>query len=265
MTTAGFLDEQQHQRPGAAIKAGGCSGGTADVVDAYHRQHGQDQQASSNQHNPHPILTPGTNFNDHHHRHHQQHQTNQEHLNMKQVAPNTAPSLANLQYDNIIQQHSHINQDHQQHTNHPGSNQRPNRLYIINQEYNRRDAGKDIDDKFSDEDDVYDNEDDNDNDEDDDDSSEAQLAVASAEEYAAKIIKLQQACLIPLKEDLADWLNKILKISSITTENFMDKLDNGVIICRLAKIISLWCEQQLTETEAEEFTANNVSNNCLIR
>lgn len=83
--------------------------------------------------------------------------------------------------------------------------------------------------------------------------SEALLAVASAEEYAAKITKLQQACLTPLKEDLADWLNKILNTSQITTENFMDKLDNGVIICRLAKIISLWCEQQLT---AE---TNNVS------
>lgn len=65
------------------------------------------------------------------------------------------------------------------------------------------------------------------------------------EEYAAKIAKIQQACLTPLKEDLADWLNNIMKISYITTENFMDKLDNGVVVCRLAKIISQWCEQQL--------------------
>lgn len=83
--------------------------------------------------------------------------------------------------------------------------------------------------------------------EDNHESSDEELtAVASAEEYAAKIIKLQQACLIPLKEDLAEWLNKILKTSNITIENFMDTLDNGVIICRLAKIISSWCEQQLT-------------------
>lgn len=87
----------------------------------------------------------------------------------------------------------------------------------------------------------------NDNQDDDDEMfGEALLAVASAEEYAAKIIKIQQACLIPLKEDLADWLNKILKTSQMTKENFMDKLENGVIICRLAKIISLWCEQQIT-------------------
>jgi len=74
--------------------------------------------------------------------------------------------------------------------------------------------------------------------------SEALLAVASAEEYAARIIKIQQACLTPLKEDLADWLNKIMNVSTITTDNFMEKLDNGVIICHLAKIISRWCQQQ---------------------
>jgi len=93
-----------------------------------------------------------------------------------------------------------------------------------------------------------------DRDDSDEDSSEAiQMAVVTAEEYAAKIIKLQQACLIPLKEDLADWLNKILKTSHISSTNFMDKLDNGVIICRLAKIISLWCKQQLENQD------NNVS------
>lgn len=81
---------------------------------------------------------------------------------------------------------------------------------------------------------------------DDNESSDEEWAVASAEEYAVKITKLQQACLIPLKEDLAEWLNKILEMSNITTENFMDKLDNGVIICHLARIITLWCEQQLT-------------------
>lgn len=71
--------------------------------------------------------------------------------------------------------------------------------------------------------------------------SEALLAVASAEEYAAKISRIQQACLTPLKEDLADWLNKIMDKTDITSQNFMDKLDNGVIVCRLARIISMWC------------------------
>lgn len=90
-----------------------------------------------------------------------------------------------------------------------------------------------------------------DNEDEEESLSEALLAVASAEEYAAKIIKLQQACLTPLKEDLADWLNKIMNISIITTDNFMDRLDNGVIICRLAKVISLWCEQQLVQHQQQ--------------
>ncbi|KAG9511386.1 GAS2-like protein pickled eggs, partial [Fragariocoptes setiger] len=65
----------------------------------------------------------------------------------------------------------------------------------------------------------------------------------TAEEYSAKIVKLQQAYLTPLKEDLADWLNKILNVDYITANNFMDKLDNGVIVCKLAKIISNWCNE----------------------
>lgn len=93
----------------------------------------------------------------------------------------------------------------------------------------------------------------------DDDSSEAaQLAVASAEEYAAKIVKLQQACLIPLKEDLADWLNKILKTSQITTYNFMEKLDNGVILCRLAKIISQWCKQLQQQQQQQQINHHHI-------
>lgn len=62
-----------------------------------------------------------------------------------------------------------------------------------------------------------------------------------------EILKLQQACLTPLKEDLADWLNKVLCSSQITADNFMDKLENGVVLCRLAKIISSWCEEQLKQ------------------
>lgn len=81
---------------------------------------------------------------------------------------------------------------------------------------------------------------------------EALLAVTSTEEYAAKILAIQQACLKPLKEDLADWLNKIMSTSLITSDNFMHKLDNGVTICRLAKIISVWCLDRLKEIENNE-------------
>ncbi|XP_076305880.1 growth arrest-specific protein 2-like isoform X2 [Tachypleus tridentatus] len=39
------------------------------------------------------------------------------------------------------------------------------------------------------------------------------------------------------KELLAKWINKTLSIDVITLENFMDVLDNGVIVCKLAALI----------------------------
>ncbi|KFM74671.1 Growth arrest-specific protein 2, partial [Stegodyphus mimosarum] len=58
-----------------------------------------------------------------------------------------------------------------------------------------------------------------------------------------KIAMKQEQHLIPLKEDLADWLNKTLDVEDITAENFMDKLDNGVIICKLARLIQQKAEE----------------------
>ena len=42
----------------------------------------------------------------------------------------------------------------------------------------------------------------------------------------------------------------------------MNKLDNGVIICRLAKVISIWCKQQLTtdDTSTNAKQANEFTN-----
>ncbi|GFQ88582.1 growth arrest-specific protein 2 [Trichonephila clavata] len=58
-----------------------------------------------------------------------------------------------------------------------------------------------------------------------------------------KIAMKQEQHLIPLKEDLADWLNKTLEVEDITASNFMDKLDNGVIICKLARLIQQKAEE----------------------
>lgn len=43
--------------------------------------------------------------------------------------------------------------------------------------------------------------------------------------------------LLPLVEDLADWLNKTLGLDYLTPENFLDMLDNGVILCHLGRLI----------------------------
>lgn len=40
----------------------------------------------------------------------------------------------------------------------------------------------------------------------------------------------------PLKEDLAEWLCRVLKVD-ITPENLLDCLDNGVLVCKLAEVV----------------------------
>lgn len=55
--------------------------------------------------------------------------------------------------------------------------------------------------------------------------------------YHERLHSAQSRQLIPLQEDLADWINKTLNVDYITGDNFFDVLDNGVIVCRLARVI----------------------------
>ncbi|XP_076350326.1 growth arrest-specific protein 2-like isoform X2 [Tachypleus tridentatus] len=53
---------------------------------------------------------------------------------------------------------------------------------------------------------------------------------------------------------LANWINRNLYIDTITAENFMEALDNGVIICKLAKLI----QQKAERCRQEGFTSELV-------
>ncbi|XP_075728654.1 growth arrest-specific protein 2 isoform X2 [Rhipicephalus microplus] len=44
------------------------------------------------------------------------------------------------------------------------------------------------------------------------------------------------------KRSAARWLRDVLHVEDITADNFLDKLDNGVIVCRLAKLIQARAE-----------------------
>ncbi|RZF41924.1 hypothetical protein LSTR_LSTR005692 [Laodelphax striatellus] len=57
------------------------------------------------------------------------------------------------------------------------------------------------------------------------------------EYYQDRISLTQSRQLLPLQEDLADWINKTLGIEYITATNLLDMLDNGVVLCHLAKLI----------------------------
>ncbi|XP_057340326.1 growth arrest-specific protein 2-like isoform X1 [Microplitis mediator] len=70
----------------------------------------------------------------------------------------------------------------------------------------------------------------------------ADVPRASPEEeeyefYHERIHSAQNRQLIPLQEDLADWINKIINVDYITGDNFFDTLDNGVVVCKLARVI----------------------------
>ncbi|XP_070535233.1 growth arrest-specific protein 2-like [Ptychodera flava] len=63
-------------------------------------------------------------------------------------------------------------------------------------------------------------------------------SMAMTQEIAASA----DASLTPLKEDLADWLSKLLDVE-VTSENFYDVLSTGVLPCKLAEIIQKKAEE----------------------
>ncbi|XP_041452675.1 growth arrest-specific protein 2-like [Lytechinus variegatus] len=54
--------------------------------------------------------------------------------------------------------------------------------------------------------------------------------------YSKEINKSAQESLIPLTEDLAEWLSRVLDVS-VEVDTLMDSLDNGVLLCKLAQLI----------------------------
>lgn len=65
------------------------------------------------------------------------------------------------------------------------------------------------------------------------------------EQYQGKIVDSQNRQLLPLQEDLADWINKSLDIDWLNAINLLDMLDNGVILCRLAKTIECLAHESI--------------------
>nr|XP_020461920.1 growth arrest-specific protein 2-like [Monopterus albus] len=61
-------------------------------------------------------------------------------------------------------------------------------------------------------------------------------SLASPQEYNEWLPYRHDASLLPMKEDLAFWLNTMLDVD-LTADSLMDRLDNGVLLCQLAQLL----------------------------
>jgi len=75
--------------------------------------------------------------------------------------------------------------------------------------------------------------------------------------------KSSEEYLIAMKEDLAEWLNALYPELRINLDNFMDRLDTGVALCKVS--VSQWFACQLTTiAEARLSVRFNVRHAALV-
>ena len=86
-------------------------------------------------------------------------------------------------------------------------------------------------------------------------ASSSESSFIQIDEISSKIAEDGAKYLLPLMEDVSEWLSKIFGID-INAENFLDMLDNGSLVCQLAKRVQsaseIFCSQIDNQCDHEE-------------